>query len=331
MKSESATTKFYSNRRNHIMKKSVKKIATISSLLLAGMYSYNKYIDTAISPMTSSKNDHSYTWKDIKINYSIKGDQKNPPLLLIHNLYPTASKEEWYRIDETLSQKYCVYEADLPGCGKSDKSVETYINYMYVQFLQDFINSIVGRKVNVCASALSSSFTLMAARINPDLFDKIIIINPTSVDDLVKPVTKECKVRKKIYELPIIGTFVYNCKMNKAAILDDYKYIYFYNDKNVPEKAVDIAYYNSHYDHGNGKNLYASILGNYTSINIIHALSKIQNEIYLIGGSNKKAIQEYKQYNDAIHISSVSNCRLLPHLEIPQTIIEKIEQIIPSN
>lgn len=311
------------------MKKPIKKTITTASLLLTGLYVLNKFIDIGIAPITSSKNDSTFTWKTMKINYSEKGSSTNPPLLLLHNLCPSSSKEEWYRVDDLLAKDFHIYELDLPGCGKSDKPNQTYVNYMYVQLLSDFIKEVIGTKTNICAAAFSSSFTLMTARFHPDIIDKIIILNPTSIGELVRPVTKQSELKKKIIELPIIGTFLYNCRVSKSMIIDDYKYVYFYNDKNVPSKAVEISYYNAHCKNSNGKYLLGSMIGNYTNINIIHALSKINNEIYLIGSGNYKTIiQEYKRYNQNIHAIYVSNCRLLPQLEIPATIAEKINTIL---
>lgn len=311
------------------MNKSIKKIITTSTLLVTGMYSINQYIDTCLSPVISAKNDKTYLWKDMHIIYSEKGEKNHPVLLLLHNLYPSSSKEEWYRIDDHLAEKYHIFELDLPGCGNSDKQNITYINYMYVQIITDFIKEIIGEKTNICATAFSSSFTIMAARIRPDLINKIILINPTSIEELVKPVTKESCFLEKIFSLPVIGTFLYNCIMSKSSITDDYKYTYFYNEHNVPIKAVEISYYNAHYLHSNGKYLLGSIIGNYTNINIIHALPKINNDIYLIGnGKHKPVIQSYKKYSPYVHGIYVSNCRLLPQLEIPNTIIEKINKII---
>lgn len=311
------------------MNKPVKQLITISTLLLTGMHIINRYTDICITPVTTAKNDKTFVWKDLKINYAEKGNKNNPTLLLLHNLSPSSSKEEWYCIDDKLSEQFHIFELDLPGCGRSDKPNVTYINYMYVQLLHDFIKEIIGKKVNICTTAYSSAFTFMTARMYTEIIDNIIVINPTSFDQLYAPVTKEGKLKEKILDLPILGTFLYNCIMSKSSIENNYKYLYFYNEKNVPEKAVDISYYNAHCKQSTGKYLLSSMLGNYTNINIIHALPKINNQIYLIGNRNyKKIFQEYKKYNPSICTVYVSNCRMLPQMEIPNTIIENICNIL---
>lgn len=312
------------------MNKFAKKLLKYITISYAGMYAFNKFIEESITPQLPSKNNITYYWKDMNIQYRVKGEKNtSTPLLLIHNLYPTSSKEEWYRIDDKLSKKYKIYELDLPGCGQSDKPNCTYVNYMYVQLVQDFIKEIIKEKTNICASALSSSFTIMAARMNPDSIDKIIIINPTSMEELVAPVTKLNQLKKRFLNIPTIGEFIYNCRMTKTAITDDYKYVYFYHHRNVSSKITDIAYFNAHYKKSSGRHLLGSILGNYTNINIIHALPFIQNEIHLIGsGEYRNIMSEYKKYNSKIQIDYISNCRLLPQLEIPETIENKIVSIL---
>ncbi len=311
------------------MKKTVKKMIAASTLLFTGMHIINQYIDTSNTPITPSKNDKTFLWKDMKINYTEKGAANTPALLLLHNLTPSSSKEEWHKIDDTLSQHYHIYELDLPGCGKSAKPSITYINYIYVQLISDFINNVIKEKTNICAAAYSSSFSFMTARMNPDIINKIIIINPTSISELVKPLTTKGKLKDKILGLPVAGTFIYNCIMNKSEIEDTYKCLYYYNEKNVLPSDVAVSYYNAHFDRSNGKYLFGSMLANYTNINIIHALPMLKNDIYLI--TNRKhtpLIQEYKKYNERIHTIYVSNCRLLPQLEIPATISEKIIQVM---
>lgn len=311
------------------MNQTTKKIFALSTLIFAGMHIMNEYTDACISPITPSKNEKTFKWKEFKIYYSEKGNTNAPALLLIHNLFPSSSKEEWCLIDDTLAEKFHIFALDLPGCGKSSKPNITYINYMYVELLNDFINKVIGTKTSICANSLSSSFTLMTARFYPNIIDKIIIINPTPIETLYAPITKECKCKQKILHLPIIGTFIYNCLMSKSSITDAYQYKNYYNKDNISEQAIENAYYAAHYNHSSGKYLLGSIYANYTNINIIHALDKITNDIYLIGNENdnKQTLQEYKKYNTNIRILQVSHCRLLPQLEIPETIIQKIYHI----
>ncbi len=310
------------------MNKAMKNITVASTILLAGMHALNYITDQCLIPVTSSKDNKIFHWRNLTIHYSEKGNAKNPALLLLHNLDPASSKEEWYRIDRELSEHFHIYELDLPGCGKSDKPNIIYINYMYVQLINDFINQIINKKTTICATAYSCSFTLMAARIYPEMIDKIIIISPPAIDTFVKQAETKEKLIDKMLSIPIIGTFSYNCIMTKENILDRNTYDYFYNKVNIPDRYLDISYYNAHYNHSNGKYLYGSIVSNYTNINLIHALPKIKHKIYLISHKDDKTIcQEYIKYNPSIQAIYVSNCRKLPQLEIPETIRDQIYRI----
>ena len=313
------------------MNKPAKKIITFSALLFTGMHIINEYTDLSNTPIIPEKDEKTFLWKNMNITYIEKGNVQKPALLLIHNLDPSSSKEEWLYIDKQLSKDFHIFELDLPGCGKSAKPNIIYINYMYVELLNDFINKVIRKKTSICSTAYSSSFTFMLARIYPDIINKIIVINPISFQKLYTPATKKGKLAEKIFALPVIGTFLYNCNMSKSVITDNYKSKYFYNEKNISQQSIDLSYYNAHYNHSDGRYLLGSILGNYTNINIMHALPKIKHEIYLIGNENYQSIfQEYKNSNSLIHSIYVSHCRLLPQLEIPETIAHNICNIMTN-
>ena len=60
----------------------------------------------------------------------------------------------------------------------------------------------------------------------------------------------------------------------------------------------------SHTTDYHSKHSYASYVGRYTNINILHALKEINNDIYLISGKEKAdidtIIENYVYYNGAI-------------------------------
>ena len=42
------------------------------------------------------------------------------------------------KIEDDLALEHTVYNLDLPGCGRSEKSGITYTNFVYVQAICDF-------------------------------------------------------------------------------------------------------------------------------------------------------------------------------------------------
>ena len=154
------------------MKKQARNFLLLTTLTAISIYGINKTISVTSNMKNLLKTDHGkfFNWRYGNIFY----------------LNPSSSSYEWEKIRKHLSKKYTVYALDLLGCGRSDKPNMTYSNFLYVQLITDFIKTIIGSKTDIVATGESSSFTLMACNMNPDHFNKIIIINPTDLSDLCK-------------------------------------------------------------------------------------------------------------------------------------------------
>ena len=128
----------------------------ITALLLAsgaaaGTALLNKYLKiTATSKnLLSESQSLCYKWRFGNIHYTKTGTGK--PLLLIHDLDYASSGVEWEYLIPMLKDNYTVYTIDLLGCGRSEKPNLTYTNFLYVQLINDFIKSEIGRRTNVIA------------------------------------------------------------------------------------------------------------------------------------------------------------------------------------
>lgn len=302
-----------------------KKNKLITALLLtsgaaAGTALLNKYIKlTALSKnLLSESQSCCYKWRFGSIHYKKIGTGK--PLLMIHDLDSAASGEEWSALIPLLKEDYTLYIMDLLGCGRSEKSNLTYTNFLYVQLIHDFIKSEIGRRTNVIATGSSSSLVTMACTYKNDLFDQIMLINPESFASASMIPGKYSKIYKFILDTPVIGTLLYNISVSKDAILQNFSDQYFYNPYIADQTLID-QYYESAHRGQSPKSLYSSIRCSYTKCSIYHALDKIDNSIYIIGGSAKTNItdllNEYRMCNPAIESSLISGTKHLPQLEKP--------------
>ena len=52
---------------------------------------------------------------------------------------------------------------------------------VYVQLISDFIKSEIGHRTDVAATGDSSSIAVMACSNSPELFDRLLLINPESL------------------------------------------------------------------------------------------------------------------------------------------------------
>lgn len=313
-------------KKNHI-----RNLLIFSTLTVVGIHGINKAIQTTSTKKNLLKKDNGkfFNWRYGNIYYSKQG--KGSPLLLVHDLNPSSSDYEWHKIIKQLTKCHTVYTLDLLGCGRSDKPVMTYTNFLYVQLITDFVKNVIGTKTDVIATGESSSFIIMACHMESDCFDKIVIINPSDLRELNKTPDKAKNILKYIIDSPIIGTLIYNLAFSKKNIEKSFVKKYFKNGNIVSGTTIDYYYESAHLNN-HGKFLLSSIKSNYTNISIAHALKKINNSIYLIGSKEKEGMQNiidsYISCNPSIEASFISDVKYLPHLEKAEKIYQIITEIL---
>ncbi len=266
-----------------------------------------------------------YRWRFGNIHYTKSGSGK--PLLLIHDLDAASSGFEWNQVISSLSKEYTVYVMDLLGCGRSEKPCLTYTNYLYVQLISDFIKSEIGHRTDVIATGHSSALTVMACNNNPELFDKLLLVNPDSILTCSQIPGKYAKLYKGFLDFPVVGTLLYHIAVSKQAIKESFITKYFYNPYSVKETYINSYYEAAHLDLS-PKSVYASVHCNYTKANIVNAIKKIDNSIYMIGGAGmenmKDLMEEYTIYNPAIEYTLLPDTKYLPQMEKPAEFVSTV-------
>lgn len=300
----------------------------LSAGAIAGTALINKYIKmTAISRnLLYAPEPHCFKWRLGNIHYTKTGNGK--PLLLIHDLNYASSGCEWDNIIPLLKGNYTIYTIDLLGCGRSEKPNLTYTNFLYVQLLNDFVKSEIGRRTNVIATGSSSPLVTMACGYNPDLFEQIMFINPQNFSSCSQIPEKSTKLYKFILDMPVIGTLLYHIASAKNIIEETFMEQYFYNPYDVKPFYID-KYFESAHLGESPKAVYSSVICNYTTCNIIHSLEKIDNSIYILGGAAEReidsVIKEYTACNPAIEFSTIPGTKHLPQLEKPADVCSIIK------
>ena len=301
-------------------------------LLASGAAAGTALVNKAIKIMATSKHllevSHSlcYQWRFGKIHYTRTGS--GSPLLLIHDFQCSSSSYEWHRLIHALKEKHTVYTLDLIGCGRSEKPNLTYTNYFYVQLLRDFIKSEIGHRTDVMVTGESSSFVIMACNNDPSLFNRIMLINPSSVQSCAQTPNKNTKLYKFILDLPILGTLLYNIANSRTIMEKTFTEQYFCNPYSARSAYVDHYFEAAHLGEC-PKAVFASLTCNYTKCNIVNALKKIDNSIYILGGKEEpnmeEIAQEYQQYNSAVEYSLIPKTKHHPQLESPEKVLDAVK------
>ena len=314
------------------MKKGTKRVLFLVGTTVAAIYAYNKFIEATATQkklLSTDKGDF-FDWNGETIYYTKSGS--GSPILLIHDADAAASSEEWTKLLHRLEKKHTVYTIDLLGCGRSSKPAIEYTNYLYVQLITAFVNNIIQEKVTVISTNISASFVIMANHLDNTLFEKLILINPISLDELNIIPDKLSKLKKRIIELPFIGTFVYNLMTSNIKIDETFRTKYHGNPQLISSRMEDVYYESAHTGGSNGRFLYSSLIGNYVNNTATHAVKKLVTPTLIIGCKELKkyehALDDYHMLNSNIEIIRINNGSLYPHIEIPEKISSIIENYI---
>lgn len=294
------------------MKKLITKVITFISFMLIAIETFNRIVlyltkkENKVNPIA----DKTYNWRFGDIKYMVKG--KGEPLLLVHDMTPGSSSLEWKNIINNLSKNYSVYALDLPGFGISDKQIKTYTNYLYTSVICDFISDVIKDKVTIITSNESANIAVLSAYQHKDLFDKIIFVNPSSMENYNKIPDKNCRNYKNLISLPIIGTFIYLINLIR--------------DKNLNNEQLFAA----QYDGKNARHYYGSYIGNYVNFPIHHRINDIDIPILLITGEKFDKIygisSEYIDYVD--NSSTIENASQFPHRDEPEAFCKTFDTLL---
>lgn len=303
----------------------------IGSSAIVACHLINKSItDNATSRnITANPNETYFDWKFGKIAYTKEG--KGSPLLLIHDLSQGGSSYEWKRITKAVAKYHTVYALDLLGCGHSDKPNITYTTYMYTQLINDFVLNVIKKRVDVVASNDSSSLVLMSAINNPLAYDNIILINPQSVTAAGRCPTKKDIYRKRIIDLPVIGTLVYNMCITRKYISGEFASKHFYNTRFINSEWLEAFHESSHIGGVSAKYLYASKDCGYTAVSLPRAIATLKKITIINGKENpnaKDVTAQYTELNPNITSCKIVNSKLLPQLEQPLELYKLLKNIL---
>ncbi len=308
------------------MKKRIQYLVKLGILTAISMYLVNKVIESVslLRNLITTHEGHYFNWNNHKIFYKKTGN--GSPLLLIHDLDPSSSLQEWSAVVDRLAVNHTVYTLDLLGCGRSDKPNTTYTNYLYVLLISAFISKVIGKKTDVISTGKSGSFVVLAANMNKELFGDITLVNPESPDKLERIPDNRSKVLKWIMDCPVLGTSIYYLMNAENQIEYNFSEKYFYNPFSLNMKMIHTYYESAHVGKGGGRHLMASLHGNYVNNTIRAALPKLEQNVHIIFGSElnnaKKTAKAYTELGNKVLCSYIEKTKMLPQLEAPDEFID---------
>jgi pimeloyl-ACP methyl ester carboxylesterase len=304
---------------------------------LAGIALTNAYIFYKTPPLVSKLDGGEIRYfptTNGDVFYKKRGS--GPPLLLVHSIGAGASSFEYRHVWEKLSETYTVYALDLLGFGKSDKPDVEYTAQLYISLLGDFCRNVIGvgnqqGSVSVIASSLPAAYIIALAHQDASLFDHLVLISPTGIEDLSDPVSPTGAAVQTGLKTPILGTGIFNAIASK-------RYIRQYLRERVyadPEKATEavIDYYHTSAHQPGGENVLPYFVGGQLNCNIREAFAALDLPILLVWGSD--AVQTpitrsraFLEANPSAKLAIIEQSGNLPHDETPDAFLKNAHDFL---
>lgn len=305
--------------------KTLIKVGAISALTY-GANRFMHYLATKDN-LLAEQETLTYDWIYGKIQYKKAGH--GSPLILLHDINHFSNCFEYNYVLKKLAMNHTVYAPDFLGCGQSDKPMMEYTNFLYVQMLCSFIENVIGDKASVVSNGFSSSVVVMAHKYHPDLFNQIVLTNPTDIYETYGNKKLEKYIAKGL-EIPLFGTLAYNILSTREKLANTLK-AGFHDKKKCSDQIIDHFYESAHLGDAEAKYIYASLKGNYLAANTIPALEEIDDLTIILGEEKERGIEtasHYKKFVNHIHVYKIPNTKDYPHLETPNAFVDAVEHAL---
>lgn len=220
-----------------------------------------------------------YSWHHGAVHYTRRG--MGDPLVLVHNVYPGASREEYHRNLDELARHFTVYALDLLGFGESDAPRLKYTANTYTELIFDFLREEVARPAHVVSSGLTCAYVSEVAAWRSNLFDKLVFLCPRSEPTGLDIPRWVAPIRHFMLSTPAVATGYYDAVTGRHE-LSQYLLNSFHNPKCVTPALVDRLYGNARKP--GAMYPYASLLTGYLDCHLLSSLPKVENPILLVWG-----------------------------------------------
>ncbi len=269
-----------------------------------------------------------FEWNKDKISYTVSGVGQS--IILLHGVYAGASSYEFRNVFASLAQKYRVFALDLPGFGLSDKKHKTYSSKLYVECILDFALQVVGgldQPAFVIASSLGAAFIIKAAAQRPDLFEKLVFIEPAGIKSLAQKPRIEQKIAQHILSTPILGQSLYNALVSASSLRAFLSRQVYWNPAIVSDDMVDMYFAMSHQP---GSRLaVANFLGGNLNADIKEAYESLRQPIFICWGKNSRLApfsetEAFLHYNRQAELAIFDNSCGMPHDEEPLDFAQQV-------
>ena len=311
------------------MKKGTKVLLGLAAVVATPIIINRIISKKAAERIEARENESIYNWEYGDIRYLTAGEADAPPMLLVHGIYPGAGALEFNEVMDKFAQDYRVYALDLLGFGYSDKPNVTYSAYLYVRLIKDFIDDIIGAPVLAAGSLHSAAALATCAKLNPEVFTKLLLVSPTGTTEIVELAKDVEGGVKKVLESPIFGTSFYHLLTSKRALPE------FFETEGLGAKPdaiqLEELYLSAHAEGAGGKYPIAALLAKFFNTDIKTTLDDLTVPYHIITGDvapDSTGFAIWKGMGANTATSLIEDAMLLPHLDKPEEFYALCKELI---
>ena len=224
-----------------------------------------------------------YSWHHGSVHYQKRG--MGDPVVLLHNVYPGASGEEYRRNVDELARHFTVYAVDLLGFGESDAPRIKYTAQTYVELIFDFLREEVARPAHVVSSGLTCAYVTEVAAWRSNLFDRLVFICPRSEPTGLDLPRWVAPIRHFMLSTPAVASGYYETMTGRHELTEFLRNC-FHHPKHVTEDLVTRLYDNAR--RKGALHPYASLITGYLDSRLLDHLPKVTNPILLLWGRHAR-------------------------------------------
>jgi pimeloyl-ACP methyl ester carboxylesterase len=226
---------------------------------------------------------HYYKWHHGRVHYDKRG--LGDPIVLLHNIYPGASYEEYEHNIAELARHFTVYSLDLLGFGASDAPRIKYTAQTYIELIFDFLREEVGEPAVVVSSGLTCAYVTEVAAWRANLFSRLVFLCPRSEPTGLDSPRWFAPMRHFFMSTPALGSSFYETVAGETEIARFLRDC-FHNPRCVTEEKVRRLVENAR--EPGSIHAYASLITGYLDCSLMASLPKVDVPTLLIWGKQAR-------------------------------------------
>lgn len=181
--------------------------------------------------------------------YKMAGqDRDATPVVFVHGIGAGASSYEWLENFGVFAERHPVYAYDLLGFGNSHRPNIRYTAEVYIQQMTEFLQKVVEKPAVIVASSLSASYAVQVAYRQPDLVEKLVLLEPTGINP--QATQKKVQILPSFFygllHAPVLGKSLYSLVAARSSIRSFLENQLFYDKSLVNNEMVEQYYTSAH-------------------------------------------------------------------------------------